>query len=172
MFKSFTLLILTLFVTTAHSQSLLAQNEDAFVIGRIGSPVVSGVLGAFTFGLSRLAESSETSKQKQKWAKILEVAQASGCKALAVASSKHDDPEIAIRGTADSNGHPTFLRNNDAHLHFADPYSNGGYWRAVNVGLANSDTMFICARDDSVLHSSFKSISKLEKDLRLEGMLD
>jgi hypothetical protein len=172
MIKSLIPLILTLFVTTAHSQSLLAQNEDAFVIGRVGSPVVSGVLGAFTFGLSRLAESSETSKQKKKWAKIIEVAQASGCKALAVASSKHNDPEIAIRGTADSKGHPTFLRSNGAHLHFADPYNNGGYWGTVNVSLVNLDTMFICARDDSALHSSFKSISKLEKDLRLEGMLD
>jgi hypothetical protein len=32
--------------------------------------------------------------------------------------------------------------------------------------------MFICARDDSSLHSSFKFLAKLEKDLRLEGMLD
>jgi hypothetical protein len=119
-----------------------------------------------------LAESSETSKQKKKWAKIIEVAQASGCKALAVASSNHNDPEIAIRGTADSKGHSTFLRSNGAHLHFADPYNNGGYWGTVNVGMVNLDTMFICARDDSALHSSFKSISKLEKDLRLEGMLD
>jgi hypothetical protein len=172
MIKSLAPLILTLFVTTAHSQSLLAQNEDAFVIGRVGNPVVSGMLFAFTLGLSQLAESSETSKQKKKWAKIIEVAQASGCKALAVASKTHDDPEIAIRGKADSRGYSTFLRSNGAHLHFADPYNNGGYWGTVNVGLAGSDTMFICARDDSALHSSFKSLAKLEKDLRLEGMLD
>jgi hypothetical protein len=146
----------------AHSQSVLAQNEDAFVISRVGSDVVSVLLAGFTLGFSRFIEPSETSKQKMKWAKIMEVAKTSGCKALATSWAQHDDPEIAIRGTADSRGRSTFVRSNGAHLHLSS-------WGRLST---SSNTMFICARDDSVLHQDFKSLEKLERDLRLEGMLD
>ena len=169
----YALIVLAFFnMGNAYSQTVLAQNDDAFIISSVNSPVAKGILHVFTFGLSSLVAPSETSKQKNKWSKIIEVAKSSGCTALAVGSTHHDDPEIAIRGFADSKGHPTFLRSNGAHLNYADPYNNGGYWSTVNVSLNALNTMFICARTESTLHSSFKTISKLENDLKLEGMLD
>jgi hypothetical protein len=156
----------------AHSQSVLAQNEDAFVISHMRTSVAAGMFSAFTFGLGGMLEANSTTKQKRKWAKVIEVAKASGCTSLAVASGHHDDPEIAIRGTADSRGRPTYLRSNGGHFHYADPYDNGGYWSTVKVAFESLNTMFICAHSDTGLHKSFKTVVQLEKDLKLEGMLD
>jgi hypothetical protein len=157
---------------TAHGQSVLAQNEDAFVISHMRTSVAAGVFSAFTFGLGGMLEANPTTKQKRKWAKVIEVAKASGCTSLAVASEHHDDPDIAIRGTADTKGRPTYLRSNGANFHYADPYDNGGYWSTVKVAFESLNTMFICARNDTGLHKSFKTVAQLEKDLKLEGMLD
>ena len=157
---------------SAQAQTVLAQNEDAFVISDMKTSVGKEVFNAFTFGLGKLTDADATTKQKKKWAKVIEVAKASGCSALAVGVKQNDDPSIAIRGTADNNGHPTFVRSNGAHLHYADPYDNGGYWSTIKVAMVLVDTMFICARTDTGLHKSFKTVSKLEKDLKLEGLLD
>lgn len=153
-------LALTAVVVPAQAQTIVAENEDGFV--------VDSTLGMFSFG----SKSAQQNANRKGWTLTIETAKRKGCTHLAQIGTlyKTEDAHRAIRGSLSPSRY-------NASFEWKRP--NGAYVQVHTnpVGMADvfyiAPRAFMCAKEQPTTAAQFfMTIEQVEKELHFQELID